>query len=143
MKDLDDVLTKREKIYDPRVGDEERNALAMRYLEADRPAEALEFLERTGDRDGLLRVRAWAVEHGEAFILTQTERFLRDQAPPAEWRAAAERAARDARWHHAQTAYERAGDEAEAARAAENVPEPPPIGPPRRKQLKAERELQG
>jgi len=140
LKNLDDSVLKRQRNYDAKVSDAERNALAMRYVEADRPVEALELLERTRDRDGLLRVRAWAVERGDAFVVTQTERFLRDQATADEWRRTAEKAFAAGRWHHAKTAWERAGDEAAAARAAEKLPEPPPIGPGRRLLLKQERD---
>ena len=140
MKDLDDVGTKRQRIYDDKTSADDQNALALRYLDEGRAGEALEFLERTRDRDTMQRVRAWAVARGEAFILTQTERFLVDEAPRDDWRAVADKAFAEGRWHHAKLAFERIGDEERAERAAANIAEPPPPGLARRLKLKAERD---
>ncbi len=128
VKDLNDVAAKRALLYSLKPDASAQNAAAQQYLAAGRAAEALELFERTRDREGLLAVRRWAVARGDGFVLTQTERFLEDEASKDDWKSAAERAFADGRWHNARDAYLRAGDEASATKAGDQIPEAPAPG---------------
>ncbi len=125
MADLPNAEKKRRLLHEERATDDELNALGDRFREAGRLGEALEAYAKTLDEKRLRSLREHAVGAGEVFVLTQTERLLKDEAPAKDWLAAARRAEADGRFLHAGTAYGRAGDEEKAQAMASRTPEPP------------------
>ena len=129
MPDLPSAEAKRRILHDPKASPESLADLADDYLRAGRLGETLEMLTITGDETRLRKLREHAIAHGEAFVLTQTERLLKDQASARDWLATAEKALADARYRQATTAFERAGDPARAAEAEAKIPAAPPCRP--------------
>ena len=125
-----DMAAKREVLYGEKATDEERNALADAYLDAERFGEALELLEATRDADRLARVRKEGFGRGDTFLLLQVERLTKSELPKEDWRAAAERAKAAGRYLDAWRALNRMGEE-EAAETlrAEHLPDFRPFRP--------------
>jgi hypothetical protein len=127
--DLPTPDRKRKILHDERTDPETLNQLADAFREAGRLGEALEMLAVTRDEKRLRSLRDLAVARGEVFVLTQTERLLREKAPEKVWRAVAETALAEGRFRQATRAFERAGDAAKAGEAASRIPPPPPCRP--------------
>jgi hypothetical protein len=72
---------------------EQSLALADAYLAADRPWEAIAFLAKADASDRLAAIRDAAVEAGDAFLVREVTRVLRDDVPAARWRQVASAAA--------------------------------------------------
>jgi hypothetical protein len=83
---------------------------ASDFLEAGRLSEALEFLERSREGALLQKVRAAAIERGDAFALSRCLQLMGDAGDPAEWNALAARAEATDRWYDAIRALERSGN---------------------------------
>ena len=118
---LPSAVERRELLFGRESQKADHRALAVRYQEAGRLSDALEFFAKAGDEAGVEEIRLTAVKHGDAFLLAQVERVTRTPADAATWRATAEAAERDDKLHFAMTAYQEAGDEAAAARLREAI----------------------
>ena len=70
-----DANAKRAVLYSENATDEDKNAHADAYIEAERYGEALEFLAMTRDAALLDRIRTAALDLGDTFLLTQVARF--------------------------------------------------------------------
>ncbi len=80
-----DANAKRAVLYSDSATDEEKNELALAYIEAERYGEALEFLAMTRDAALLDRIRAAALDLGDTFLLTQVARYHPDGAGDGDW----------------------------------------------------------
>ena len=127
---LTSFKTKQTLLYSDRATDEERNAFADQFIEAERFGEALEFLELTKDRARLDRILAEAVRRGDTFLMLRVEKLRREPVSADVWRDAAEKATALGKNFDAFRAIERSGDEerAEAFRA-EHLPDYRPFKP--------------
>ncbi len=67
--------------------------VAAAYLAEGRRFEALAFLAKAGDTDGIRRVRDAAVAEGDVFLLRESSGLLEEEPDLATWRALAENAA--------------------------------------------------
>ena len=72
---------------------EQSLALAEAYLAEDRAWEAIAFLAKADARDRLAAIRDAAVAAGDAFLVREVTRVLRDEVPAERWRAVAQAAA--------------------------------------------------
>jgi len=127
--DLPTAERKRRMLHDEKTSVEDLNDLGDAFREAGRLGEALEAYARTLDEKRLRSLRERALAMGEVFVLTQTERLLKDEIPAKDWRAAAEKALADGRLRHARTAFDRAGDEEKAREIEASLPPPPAARP--------------
>jgi hypothetical protein len=100
----------RELTADPALTPDDANKYADLFLQAGNYVVALMFLERSKDPRFLGRVRADAVQLGDAFLLHNVERLLPGSVDAASWRSCGERARKDGKLLFAREAYERAGD---------------------------------
>ena len=100
------------------------------FIERERFAEALEFLERTRDESRLGVIRDQGVARGDTFLLLRAEKLSGIQIPGAIWKNAATQAMSLGRYYDAYRALLHAGDEekAEAIRA-EHMPDYEPFRP--------------
>ena len=73
--------------------------------------EALEFFQKGNYQEGLEKIKAHALESGDAFLMG---RLVKDRDPDL-WRRVAERAMELGKLHFARRAWEKAGDEEKAA----------------------------
>lgn len=80
-----DANAKRAVLYSETATDEEKNALAESYIEAERFGEALEFLAMTRDAALLDRIRSAALDLGDTFLLSQVARYHADGVSEADW----------------------------------------------------------
>ncbi len=80
-----DANAKRAVLYSETATDEEKNALAGAYLDAERYGEALEFLALTRNATLLDRIRLAALELGDTFLLTQVARFNAEGVSEDDW----------------------------------------------------------
>ncbi len=121
MPNLPNSDEKRRILHDERTSPDTLNRLADDFREAGRLGETLEMLAVTRDEKRLRALRELAISRGEVFVLTQTERFLGDEASAKDWKAVAEKALSEGRFRQAEAAFLRAGEEEKAAGAAEKI----------------------
>lgn len=76
--------------------------------------DALEFFRKGGDSEGLEKIKAHALETGDAYLLGR----LGKEPDPEVWRALGDRALALEKFHFARRAYELAGDPDKTALAA-------------------------
>lgn len=67
-------------------------AIADAYLEAERTVEAVAFVEKAGDDDGLKELFEHAVDQGDAFLLRESGVALGKRIDAATWTRLAESA---------------------------------------------------
>lgn len=108
---------KRAVLYSESATDEEKNALAALYLEAERYGEALEFLAMTRDTALLDRIRSAALELGDTFLLSQVARYHPDGASEDDWKRIEQRAEANGRELDARRARVELGIEPEPGSA--------------------------
>lgn len=63
--------------------------LADAYLAEGRQWEAIAFLSKADARDRLAALRTEAIAAGDAFLVREITRALRDELPPEQWNAVA------------------------------------------------------
>jgi hypothetical protein len=97
---IPDPLTRRLLLENPMDAGRAR-AIAEAYLAEDRAVEALAFLAKAEDREGLARVRDAAVEAGDVFLLREAALALGEEIDAARWRTTAERAESLGKEHYA------------------------------------------
>jgi hypothetical protein len=66
--------------------------IADAYLAAERVWDAIAFLNKAGATDRLAALREDAIAAGDAFLVREFTRALRDEVPADRWRATAEAA---------------------------------------------------
>lgn len=115
---LPSVVDRRGLLYGKDSHKTDHQAMARRYLEAGRAADALEFFQRAGSVDGIREIQRLAVAEGDAFLLSQIERITQERLDPDVWREAERNAARHGKERFAQLAAERCGAGAEPGEGA-------------------------
>lgn len=111
MADLLSCLKKRDLLHNDQVNGAELQRLANTLLAGGQPADALDFFEKAGDREGIRRIQEWSLEHGDPFLLRQTEKILKEPIGAEAWRRVGEKALEEGRYTQALTAFRHAGDE--------------------------------
>lgn len=101
----------RELTADPNLTAEDANGYADQFLAAGRHPIALMFLERSKDPSRLDRVKAKAVDLGDAFLLHRVNTILPERVKADEWRSAGERARAAGKLLFAKECYRQCGDE--------------------------------
>lgn len=104
-------LKKRDLLHNPNASPEELKRLGKEYLEEGRAVDALDFLEKAGDREGIARIRDLSIEQGDIFLLQQTAKLLQAPIEEKDWRATVEKALEEGRFREALTAFKALGDE--------------------------------
>ena len=115
------ALERRSLLYGKESVKADHRALGDRYFEAGRIADALEFYGKVQDQAGIEKVRRFAVENGDAFLLAQIERLTGRALDPEFWREAGRNAENKGRLNFARQAFEKAGDTEAVARFAGEV----------------------
>ncbi|MCL4500262.1 MAG: hypothetical protein M1438_00205 [Deltaproteobacteria bacterium] len=110
-KGLPGCLKKRRLLNDPELRPELCRAYAENFLALGWWQDALEFLQKCGDVQGLEKIKEHCLETGDVFLLSR----LRSPQDPKTWRQLAERALDLGKFHFARRAYELAGDSDKAA----------------------------
>lgn len=78
--------------------------IAEAYLAEGRRNEALDFLAKAEDREGLAKIAEEAVEEGDTFLLQTTSRLLGEEPDRSTWRRCADAAEARGKLRHAETA---------------------------------------
>ncbi len=89
---LPDPLRRRDILFGADTPKEVLLEHARAYEEADKLDEALQFYAEAADRPGLERVRAKAIEAGDAFILKAVARAMPELVAEADWKSLIARA---------------------------------------------------
>jgi hypothetical protein len=111
---LPDCLKKRRLLNERELSPEACREYGNKFLSAEWWEDALEFFRKGGVAEGLERIKAQALETGDAYLLAR----LGKEHDPALWRAVADRALTLEKFHFARRAYELAGDPDKTAMAA-------------------------
>lgn len=69
---------------------EQSRKLAALYLAEGRDWDAIAFLNKAGDREGLASMREVAVAAGDTFLVREVTRVLRDEVSAETWRRVAQ-----------------------------------------------------
>ena len=101
---IPDVLSRRFLLYEEDVKPKQKRSIGDEYLSADRIEDALEFFGYAGDREGILKLKAAAVEQGCCYLLERVAEFVPELAGDEDWARLAENAERLDRGHDAQRA---------------------------------------
>ena len=89
---LPDPLKRRDILFGVDTPKEVLVEYARAYEEADKLDEALQFYAEAADRPGLERVRAKAIETGDAFILKAVARAMPELVAEGDWKSLIARA---------------------------------------------------
>ena len=89
---IPDALGRRHVLYEQDVPAQQKVAAAEAYLAEGRLEEALEFYGHADDRAALEKMKAAALESGNAYLLGRVFDFENDLVGPADWEALAARA---------------------------------------------------
>lgn len=112
---LPDAIERREILAGNRP-DVDLDALGEAYLEAGWLTYAVDCFEKSGNRERLEHIRSLCLE-GDPFLLPRLAELV--GVSEQQWRAAAERLAREGRHHDAARCFTHAGDEERAAEQRE------------------------
>jgi len=82
----------RRHLIERALAPEQALRIADAYLALDRTWEAIAFLGKAGAHDRIAALRETAVGAGDAFLVRELTRALRDELPAARWRAVADAA---------------------------------------------------
>lgn len=104
---IPDPLTRRHLVERPLAEDKARR-LAEAYLAEERWIEAVDFLAKGADQEGLGALRKRAVESGDLFLLRAVVRATRGTVARDEWLALADAAERAGKQRYAADARRQA-----------------------------------
>ncbi len=85
------------------------------FLAGGRASIAVMFFEKAKSKDGLAKIREYALKEGDEFLLTAVSR--NQEVVPHDWQVCAEAAMAKGRFSFARDAFKKAGDE-ERSKAA-------------------------
>jgi hypothetical protein len=111
---LPDCLKKRRLLNERELSPETCREYGEKFLSLGWWEDALEFFRKGGVAEGLEKIKAHALETGNAHLLAR----LGKDHDPALWRAVADRALTLEKFHFARRAYELAGDPDKTAMVA-------------------------
>ena len=117
---LPDAISRREILAGSAKEKVDLGELGRRYLDAGWLSDAIDCFERSHDTAKLEEVKRLAIEK-DVFLLARLTRIEGFEVTPQDWRQAAEKALADGRDRSAATAFDRAGDAAQAAAAREKI----------------------
>ncbi len=103
----------------PTLSDSEADEYGDAFLSEGKITQAILFYERSGNEDKFTRVKSYAIENGDAFLLYAVERFQPDSVEEAEWQEAGKNAFQKKHYIFARDCFERAGETARAQEAHE------------------------
>jgi len=102
---LTPCLKKRRLLNEAHLSPEVCRDLGQKFLAQGWWEDALEFFLKAGDQDGLGRIKAHALETGDAYLLGRV-----GTASPEDWRRLAEQALSLGKLQFARKAFEKGGD---------------------------------
>jgi hypothetical protein len=115
---MPNCLKKRRLLNEKELSPELCREYGEKFLALEWWEDALEFFQKGNYQEGLEKIKAQALENGDAFLLG---RLLKDQDPDL-WRQLAERAMELGKPQFARRAWEMAGDEDKAAALSSSPP---------------------
>ncbi len=126
MKTLDS-LRKRDLLASAKFDAAQVRAYAEDYFAQERFGEAFAFFRKAGEKEGVRRCKARAIELGDPELLWQIEHADRSEVTREDWLACGEKAEGMGKLRNALYVYERLGEtaRAEALRAQINPPTAP------------------
>ncbi|OGP50277.1 MAG: hypothetical protein A2Y79_00875 [Deltaproteobacteria bacterium RBG_13_43_22] len=104
-------LKKRDLMHNPNAVVDEITQYGWDYLKQDRLVDALDFFEKAGDQEGILRIKDLSLEQGDPFLLQHTSKLLQEPVPDTSWKKVGEKALADGRYLQALTAFKALADE--------------------------------
>jgi len=107
---------KRAALFGGKVKPEHRREVGMRFMEAERYDDALEFLSRADAEDEVRKIAAIAVERGDTPLFLRAKVVLKEEPAQQELVALARKAEAAGRPSMAKVAYLKAGLQEEADR---------------------------
>jgi tetratricopeptide (TPR) repeat protein len=110
---MPDCLKKRRLLNDKNLNPELCRDYGEKFFALGFFEDALEFFRRGNYQDGLDRLKAQAVEMGDAYLMSRL-----GPQPPEVWRQVAAQALKSRKLHFARRALEQAGDREEAEELA-------------------------
>lgn len=116
-KGVPDCLKKRRLLNEKEVGPELCRDYGEKFLALGFLEDALEFFKRGNHEPGLDKLKARALETGDAYLMTRL-----GEHRPEIWRQVAEQALKLGKIHFAQRAFEQAGDQEQAEAIAGRLP---------------------
>lgn len=111
---LPDSLKKRRLLNDKTVSPEVCREYGEKFFALGFWEDALEFFSLANDQAGLDKLKAHALETGDAYLMSRLGRTH----PPEVWRQVAEQALKLDKVHFARRALEQAGDQEQAEELA-------------------------
>jgi len=113
---LPDSLKKRRLLNDKELSPELCRDYGEKFLALGFAEDALEFFVRGNYEPGLDKLKAQALEEGDAFLMTRL-----GPQPPEIWRQVADQALKLGKIHFARRALEQAGDREQAEELARRL----------------------
>jgi tetratricopeptide (TPR) repeat protein len=98
--------------------------LGTAYLEEGRISDAIEFLEKARDREGLDSILARCLEDGDVFLFGKVAKILDVSPDPDQWIKLGDRALSLGKLHFARAAYREGGAPEKLARVERLLSEP-------------------
>lgn len=92
VKKLPDYRLKQKTLYIDKTSPDTLIQYGDLYLEKGAPADALDFYARGKSREGMEKIKALALETGDAFLFQNAARALGNEPSQADWEAIAARA---------------------------------------------------
>ena len=108
-KGMPDCLKKRHLLNEKELSPELCRDYGEKFLALGFSEDALEFFKKGNHEPGLEKLKAYAVETGDAYLMTRLGTH-----PPEIWRQLAEQALKLGKNHFARRAFEQAGDQEQA-----------------------------
>jgi tetratricopeptide (TPR) repeat protein len=119
-------IKRRDLLHSEKSSPAALSAVAKELFAAERFSEALDFFEKARDIEGIQRIKSYAQERGDTFLLGRLERFDRTLVSKADWDAATAKAIEAGRPSMAES-YIRKLAKAASARALEEKPGETPL----------------
>jgi hypothetical protein len=85
-------IKRRDLLHSEKSSPATLSATAQDFLAAERYSEALDFFEKARDTEGIKKIKAFALQHGDTFLLARLERFDRTLVAREDWDTAAKAA---------------------------------------------------
>jgi len=85
-------IKRRDLLHSEKTSPSTLSATAQEFLAAERYSEALDFFEKAKDAEGIQKIKAFALKHGDTFLLARLERFDRTLIAREDWDTAAKAA---------------------------------------------------
>jgi len=122
--ELPNFFKRREILFSDEISPDEVDRYGDMFLEAGRVNEALDFYEKSGNKERVRRVLQMAEEEGDLGVWMRAKVLLKETPKPAEWERMAERALSAGKEHYAIYALEKAGKQDRAEELKQKTQQP-------------------